>query len=157
MGRLVKKYRTVLRIGLIVVWVRLLLRVNSLPLVLERLSLRSRTVKADDAAMKSLIYYVDRWLKLFPYNERGNCFPRALTLYRLARQLGYPVRFHCGVRKEASNLDGHAWLTLDSEAFYEPGKQWQYFTITFSYPSDSVSGVSRVSASHGPQLRTMKP
>jgi len=156
MSLLVKKYWTVLRVGLIVGWVRLLLRFNSLPLVLERLSLRSRAGRSDDATMRKLIYYVDRWLQLFPYNERGNCFPRALALYRLARQLGYPVRFHCGVRKEASNLDGHAWLTLDSEAFYEPGKQWRCFAITFSYPSDSVSGVSRVSASHGPQLRTMK-
>ena len=96
--------------------------------------------------MKALVGYVDRWLQLFPYNPRGNCFPRSLVLYRLARQLEYPVTLHCGVRKEASALEGHAWLTLGSQVFYEPGAQWQYFTVTFSYPPDPERGSNEISA-----------
>ena len=140
MIRLVKKYWTVFRVGLVVLWVRLLLRVKSLPLVLDRLNPRSMTGRLDEAVMGDLVYYVDRWLQLFPYNNKGNCFPRSLALYWFARRLGYPVLFHCGVRKEVSNLDGHAWLTLDRQPFHETGQHWQRFTVTFSYPPDPAAG-----------------
>lgn len=136
----------VFRVGLVVLWVRLLLRYKRLPQVLDRLSPRSGKGTPDAAVMKFLAYYLDCWLRMFPYNRRGNCFPRALALYRFARQRGYPVRFHCGVRKEAAGLDGHAWLTLDSEAFHEPGTHWHAYTVTFSYPPESApSGVHRSS------------
>ncbi|MEO8339756.1 MAG: lasso peptide biosynthesis B2 protein [Nitrospirota bacterium] len=140
MIRFITKYWTVLRVGLIVSWIRFLLRVKSLPLVLNRLSPRLMTGRPDEAVMEDLVYYVDRWLTLFPYNKKGNCFPRSLALYWFAWRLGYPVLFHCGVRKEASNLDGHAWLTLDRQPFHEPGQHWKCFIVTFSYPPDSVAG-----------------
>ena len=140
MIRHVKKYWTVLRVGLVVLWVRFLLQVKSLPLVLDRLSPRSMTGRPDEAVMGDLVYYVDRWLQLFPYNKKGNCFPRSLALYWFARRSGYSVLFHCGVRKEASSLDGHAWLTLDRQPFHETGQQWQRFTVTFSYPQYPTAG-----------------
>ncbi len=136
MIRFVKKYRTVFRAGAVVLWVRFLLRFTSLPLVLERLTPRPMTEVPDETEMGDLAYYVDRWLQLFPYNKKGNCFPRSLTLYWFARRWGYPVLFQCGVRKSVSNLDGHAWLTLDRLPFYETGQHWQGYTITFSYPPD---------------------
>jgi len=140
MTRLVKKYWTVLRVGQVVLWVRFLLRVKSLPLVLDRLNPCSTTGRPDEAVMGDLVYYVDRWLQLFPYNNKGNCFPRSLALYWFARRLGYPVLFQCGVRKDGSTLDGHAWLTLDRQPFHETGQHWQRFTVTFSYPPDPVAG-----------------
>ncbi len=140
MIRFVKKYWTLLRAGLVVSWIRLLLRVKSLPLVLDRLNPRSTTGRPDEAVMGDLVCYVDRWLQLFPYNKKGNCFPRSLALYWFARRLGYPVLFHCGVRKEVSNLDGHAWLTLDGQPFHETGQHWQRFTVTFSHPPDPTVG-----------------
>lgn len=138
---LLKKYWTVLHLGGVVLWVRSSLLLHSLPVTLQQLHHGSATRDRDDATMKALVGYVDRWLQLFPYNKRGNCFPRSLVLYRLARQLGYPVVFHCGVRKEAASLDGHAWLTLGSDVFYEPGTHWQRFTVTFSYPPDPTTGL----------------
>jgi len=143
MIRLVKKYWTLLRTGLIVLWVRLLLRIKSLPLVLDRLTPRSMARMLDEAEMEDLVYYVDRWLQLFPYNKKGNCFPRSLALYWLARRSGYPVRFQCGVRKDASHLGGHAWLTLDRLPFHETGRHWQQYTVAFSYPPDLTAGGSR--------------
>ncbi len=140
------KYWMVFRAGYVVLSVRILLQLSSLPQVLQRLSPCSVARKPDEAVMKALVGYVDYWLKLFPYNERGNCFPRSLSLYRCARQLGYPVVFHCGIRRDVTRLDGHAWLTLDSRAFYEPGPHWQRFIVTFSYPSDQVGGVNQTSA-----------
>lgn len=130
----VGKYWNVLRTGLLVLWVRLLLHLTSLPGVLATLSSGAKMGSPDEAEMKKMAYYVDRWLGLFPYNQKGNCFPRSLALYRLARRRGYPVRFHCGVRKEVSGLEGHAWLTLESQTFHEPGTLWRDFTVTFSYP-----------------------
>lgn len=134
-----KKYWLVLRVGVVVLEVRLSLRAKSLPLVLDRLSPYSMTGKRDDVVMKRLVGYVDRWLHLFPYNRKGNYFPRSLALYRLARQLGYSVISHCEVKKEASSLDDHAWLPLGPEVFYKPGKQWQSFTVTFSYSRSNNS------------------
>jgi len=140
MFQLAKKYWTVLHVGLVVLWIRFLLRVQSLPLVLDRLNPHSMIGTPDEAVMGDLVYYVDRWLQLFPYNKRGNCFPRSLALYWFARRLEYPVFFHCGVRKEVSSLDGHAWLTLDRHPFYEAGQHWRCFTVTFSYPQDPAVG-----------------
>lgn len=135
----VDKYLNVFQIGLLVLWIRLLLRLTSLPVVLATLNSGSVMGTPDEAEIKKMAYYVDRWLRLFPYNQKGNCFPRSLALYRLARRRGYPVRFHCGVRKDASGLEGHAWLTLESQPFHEPGTLWRAFTITFSYPCDQVN------------------
>jgi hypothetical protein len=67
MLRLIEKYWIVLRVGLVVLWVRLSLRVKSLPLVLDRLTSRPMTGRPDEAVMGDLVYYVDRWLELFPY------------------------------------------------------------------------------------------
>jgi hypothetical protein len=70
MIRLVNKYSIVLRAGLVLLWVRLLLRVKSLPLVLDRLNPRSMTGRPDEAVMGDLVYYVDRWLQLFPITKK---------------------------------------------------------------------------------------
>jgi len=146
MIRTVKKYWTVLRVGLVVSWIRLLLRRKSLPLVLDRLNPRSMTGRPDEAVMGDLANYVDRWLQLFPYNKKGNCFPRSLALYWFARRLGYPVLFQCGLRKEDLNLDGHAWLTLDRQPFHETGQPSQCFIVFFSYPQDPAAGGRQDSA-----------
>lgn len=154
---LVRKYWTILRVGVVVLRIRIALRFKPLPRVLEQVGSLSTKAEPDDAGMKILTYYVDRWLQLFPYNRKGNCFPRALALYRFARQRGYPVRFHCGVRREAAGLDGHAWLTLDGQAFQEPGPHWQGFTVTFFYPPDLTITVNQDSAIRSQCLRTMEP
>ena len=138
MIRLVKKYLTVLRAGLVVSWIRLLLRVKSLPLVLDRLNPRLMTEKPDEAMMEDLVYDVDRWLKLFPYNKKGNCFPRSLALYWFARRLGYPVCFHCGIKKTSRIsmvMRGSCWITSP----FTRDQQWQRYTVTFSYPSDATA------------------
>ena len=153
--RIVKKYWTLLRVGLVVLWIRLLLRSKSLPLVLDRVTPRPMSRKPDDALMENVAYYVDRWLTLFPYNRKGNCFPRSLALYWFARRLGYPVKFQCGVRKDALHLDGHAWLTLDRLPFHEIGGHWQRYTVTYSYPPDTAASERRDPAVGCQHNRTM--
>lgn len=138
MGRMIRKYWMVLRMGLLVLYVRGMLRALSLPRVLAMLEPRSAEEHRREA-IEDLLYYVDRWLQLFPYNLKGNCFPRSLSLYRLARRAGYPVTFHCGVRKVEGGLDGHAWLLCDDRAFHESDEHWRAFAVTFSYPSARLS------------------
>ena len=84
--------------------------------------------------MEDAAYYVDRWLALFPYHHKGNCFPRALTLFLFARRAGLPVQFNCGVMKVDDHLEGHAWLTLDGREFFESSSYWETFTVTLKFP-----------------------
>ncbi|MCC6140669.1 MAG: lasso peptide biosynthesis B2 protein [Nitrospira sp.] len=138
MTRIVRKYRMLLQVAAVVSWIRFRLRGESLPRVLKRLDPVALSGNPDQARFEDLVYYLDRWLQLLPYNAKGNCFPRSLALYWFATRSGYPVSFHCGVRKDKAGLDGHAWLMLDRQPFHEPGQHWQQFTVTYSFPSDRV-------------------
>jgi hypothetical protein len=144
MKRAVRKYWMLLQVAAIVSWIRLRLRGETLPAMLKRLDPGALSGKPDSARFEDLVYYTDLWLQRFPYNAKGNCFPRSLALYWFATRSGYPVSFHCGVRKDGFGLDGHAWLTLDHHPFHEPGQHWQRFTVTFSFPPDQP--VDRVQA-----------
>ncbi len=139
MKRVVRKYVMLLQVAAIVSWIRLRLRGEALPAMLKRLDPGALSGTPDSVWFEDLVYYVDRWLHLFPYNVKGNCFPRSLAVYWFARRMGYQVHFQCGVRKDASHLDGHAWLTLNRLPFHEPGQHWQRYTVTFLYPPDSVA------------------
>ncbi|SPP66705.1 conserved hypothetical protein [Nitrospira lenta] len=145
MKRVVRKYRMVLQVAAVVSWIRLRLRGESLPAVLKRLNPGALSGRPDPARFEDLVYYVDCWLRLFPYNAKGNCFPRSLALYWFATRSGYPVSFHCGVRKDGAGLDGHAWLMLDRQPFHEPGQHWQRFTVTYSFPPDQPVNADLVS------------
>lgn len=136
MIRFIGKYVMVLHAGAVLLWIRLMLRTKSLSLVLDTLTAPALNRTSDATILDDWVYYVDRWLQIFPYNAKGNCFPRSLALYWRARRCGYPVYFHCGVKKEGTKLDGHAWLTLERKPFCEMSQQWQRFTVTFSYPAE---------------------
>jgi hypothetical protein len=134
MNRFIRKHWNIFRMGLLVLRVRVMMRFLALPRLLSILEPRNLQLQ-QRGEIEDLLYYIDRWLQLFPYNVKGNCFPRSLSLYWIARRAGYPVSFHCGIRKEGGALDGHAWLVLDNRPFHEVGRNWQLFTMTFSYPS----------------------
>ncbi len=150
MIQLLSKYWTIAGVGMLLCAVRFLLRWRSLPRVLDMLDHGAVAARRDLPALERRIYYVDRWLELFPYNTKGNCFPRALTLYWLARRAGYPVRFYCGIKREGSTLDGHAWLTLDREPFHELSEQWRQYAVTFSYP-ELAAGQDETSSRPSPK------
>ncbi|BCA56835.1 hypothetical protein W02_39750 [Nitrospira sp. KM1] len=133
MSGLVSKYVTIAQAGATILRVRWLSRRRKLPQVLAILSRAATVTVGSRTRIDDAVYYTDRWLELFPFQARGNCFPRTLALYSIARRAGYPVQFHCGVRRRGSGLDGHAWLTLNGSAFYEMNEDWKSFTVTFSY------------------------
>ena len=134
---LVRKYRIIVATGVVVVGVRIASRLTSLMRLLGWL-VCERSADPDECAMEDVAYYVDRWLALFPYNPKGNCFPRALALFFFARRAGLPVQFKCGVKKLNQRLEGHAWLVLDGHEFFEPSSYWQSFTVTLTFPQSPV-------------------
>ena len=141
-----RKYHLIVRTGLLILAIRVALRTTSLPRLLDLLHAGEGARTHDRPALEEIAYYVDRWLALFPYNSKGNCFPRALSLYRYARRYGVPVDFHCGVRKSGTSLDGHAWLMLSAEPFMEPTQHWQTFAVTFSFPHSASPSIPPGSA-----------
>ncbi len=130
--------------GVVVVGVRIASRLTSLRRLLGWL-LCEMSGDPDERTMEDVAYYVDRWLALFPYNLKGNCFPRALALFFFARRAGLPVQFKCGVMMLNQQLEGHAWLVLDGHVFLEPSSYWQSFTVTLSFPESLVSSSTRSS------------
>ncbi|MCK6493498.1 MAG: lasso peptide biosynthesis B2 protein [Nitrospira sp.] len=133
----VDRYRLIFGTGITLVVIRLSLRLVSLPRRLRWLTCRPAEGAGRPAPLDKIVYYVDRWLTLFPYNPKGNCFPRTLALYWFARRRGLPVQFCCGVMKLHQRLEGHAWLMLNGGAFLEPSPYWQSFTVTVACPPTS--------------------
>lgn len=141
---LVRKYRVIVATGVVVVGVRIASRLTSLRRLLGWLVCEI-SADPDEHAMEDVAYYVDRWLALFPYNPKGNCFPRALALFFFARRAGLPVQFKCGVMKLNQQLEGHAWLVLEGHGFLEPSSYWQSFTVTVTFPQSLVSSSTQSS------------
>ena len=130
--------------GVVVVGVRIASRLTSLRRLLGWLVCEI-SADPDEHAMEDVAYYVDRWLALFPYNPKGNCFPRALALFFFFFRAGLPVQFKCGVMKLNQQLEGHAWLVLDGHEFLEPSSYWQSFTVTVTFPQSLVSSSTQSS------------
>ena len=141
--RRVKQYWLISQVVVRLSLVRILMVCVPLPLLLKGLNVIRIARRKDWGRMQTVAYYVDRFLTIFPANERGNCLPRSLVLYGFAKQYGFAVQFHCGVQWIGLKLSGHAWLSLDGDAFLEPTQQWKQFQITYSYPKPS-EGITRV-------------
>lgn len=121
-------------IVVLMVMIRIGLRIMPLSKLLPRLSGSQPSVGQSLDALRVMAYYIDRILKKFPYNKKGNCLPRSCILYWLAPRYGFSVKFHCGVRKGESGLDGHAWLTMNGQTFLEPTQHSHGMVETVSYP-----------------------
>ena len=116
--------------------VRIGLRIFPLSKLLHWLSCSQQSTDVRLDELKVLTSYTDRILQKFPYHGNGYCLPRACMLYWLAPRYGCSVRFHCGVRKGKTGLDGHAWLTMNGQAFLESTQQRLGMLETFSYPQE---------------------
>ncbi len=136
-----KKYWLISHVFLLLLVVRMTMSWMRLPSLLGWLDIIRAARSKELGQLQHVAYYTDRFLTLFPANERGNCLPRSLVLYGFAKRYGFPVRFHCGVRWVGQELTGHAWLSLESKAFLESNQQWKHFEVTYSFPESSESNV----------------
>ncbi|MFQ5767314.1 MAG: lasso peptide biosynthesis B2 protein [Acidobacteriota bacterium] len=71
---------------------------------------------------------------------QGCCLPVSLAAYHLARSMGMPVRCHCGIRRNGSRLEGHAWVTLNGRAFLKNLGGGEPYRIVFTVPDDLERG-----------------
>ena len=136
---LARKYWLILSTGLVVCGVRVALRLVSLKRLLHWLACKPMSGRREETSIEDVVYYLDRWLAIFPYHPNGNCFPRALTLFFYACREGLPVQFNCGVMKLDHRLEGHAWLMLNGRDFLESSSYWKAFTVTLTFPSSPSS------------------
>ena len=118
------------------VWIRLALKLVKLTSLLTWLQPATCSGGKDEKYIAKMAGYIDRLLGIFPANPKGNCLPRSLILFRIARLEGLPVVFHCGVRRSELGLDGHAWLTLLEQPFLENTRQHETMVKTVSFPAE---------------------
>jgi hypothetical protein len=74
--------------------------------------------------------------------ERGSplglCLRRSLVRYHFLRRAGVPVAVQFGARFTGGQADrdvtGHAWVTLNGEAYHEAGENYRGFTVMLTHP-----------------------
>ncbi len=76
----------------------------------------------------------------------GLCLRRSLTRYHFLRRAGVPVVLQFGAKFASGqpdrNINGHAWLTLDGQPYYEDDENWRGFTVMFSYSPEIFQSAS---------------
>jgi Transglutaminase-like superfamily len=124
----------------------IIVRIYSIPGLLERLTRSARSDKKQTALeLKEAVPIATRICHLRLFGAR--VFPRAclrqsLTLYRALTRMGYPVEIHLGVRKDGDDLLGHSWVTIEGKTVAD-GTQTYLFKAIYSYPSVSRHSSSR--------------
>lgn len=118
------------------IWIRLALKLVKLGSLLAWLQPATCSGRKDEQYIARMADRTDHLLRIFPANPKGNCLPRSLILFRIARLEGLPVVFHCGVRRSEFGLDGHAWLTLNEQPFLEKSRQHEAMVKTVSFPAE---------------------
>jgi hypothetical protein len=144
--RFLQKVTLALSVALWLFGLPIILRIYSIPGLLERLTRTARSHKKQTALeLKEVVPIVTRICHLSLFGAR--VFPRAclrqsLTLYRVFTRMGYPVEIHFGVRKDGDDLLGHSWVTIEGKPLAER-TQTYLFKAVYSYPSVSRHSSSR--------------
>ena len=68
----------------------------------------------------------------------GYCLRRSLVRFYFLRRAGIPVVIHVGashsIREGTELVDGHAWLTLEDQPYFELHKNLDSFVVMLSFP-----------------------
>jgi hypothetical protein len=122
------------RVVITAIVVKLGLRWVPLPTLMRWLTPRGASKSCGPAVLEREIQYTNAVLSRLPSRGRLACLPRSLALYRLARLRGIDARLHCGVRRDADGIVGHAWVTVDGAALLATEDQPADWTETFTHP-----------------------
>jgi transglutaminase superfamily protein len=143
--------RLVVHVAGLLLLLRLLLFCVKLKTLIRWLDAGPSARSLDPATLAEAARYTDALLARFSFPTRGNCLPRSLVIFHLARWWGLPVRFHCGIRRDGERLQGHAWLSLQGEPFLEANNPEENYVVTFSYPDtgEAAAGPAVTGASGG--------
>ena len=67
------------------------------------------------------------------------CLFRALVVFHVLRQQGWPVRFVTGVRRADHGIDAHAWTELAGSSLPELAVGIRHdYMVMFEYPSNDL-------------------
>lgn len=118
------------------VWLPVMLRIQTIPILLKRLTRSEAHVKKTPMELIEAIGIVTQVCNLSMFRSRiflKPCLRQSLTLYRTLDQMGYPVEIHFGVRKNDKNFQGHCWVTIRGESVADTAADGQ-FKVVYSYP-----------------------
>lgn len=124
------EWAVLVRVIVILAAIRRMLPRVPLPELMERLT--PRRTRAQRRTFDAGVRYADALLARYPIGARGDCLPRSLVIYHLARRAGMPARLHCGVRLTDPGIDGHAWCT--SRGVVLAGARDEGFIETYRFP-----------------------
>jgi hypothetical protein len=128
------KILLLIRVLSLLTWIRLLLFCLNLQKIIDWLTPSRHQPRSDSPHFSHIVRYTDALVRRIPLLGGSKCLLRTLALYYFATRGGFPVRLHCGVRRNGRELEGHAWLSFDGKPFFENGTPDRIFTTTFSFP-----------------------
>jgi hypothetical protein len=110
-----------------------LVRVLTLPRALRFVATEVRANSKDNIDVNDLSSAIDALLGIDMWMFTPKCWKRATVLHRYLALNGIATSIVFGVRKEADELKGHAWLQADGRPFLE--SEPPLYNITYSFPS----------------------
>ena len=110
---------------------RLLPLARALQIVSTNVRRKPAKVDVDPVQLSTAI---DALLEADFFVFKPSCWKRATVLHRYLALAGVATTIRFGVRREDSELKGHAWLELDGKPILESSPPT--YTVTYSFPSD---------------------
>jgi len=95
--------------------------------------------KSTDVDPVELSTALDALLEANFFVFRPRCWKRATVLHRYLALAGVATIIRFGVRREDSELKGHAWLELNGQPILENSPP--VYTVTYSFPSNETFNV----------------
>lgn len=117
-------------------WLPVMLRLYSVPILLNRLAERKKHIKTTPMELREVIGIATRVCNLKAFRSQlfpKLCLRQSLALYRTLCQMGYAVEIHFGVMKDGRNFHGHSWVTMQGEPVADTARS-DIFKIVYSYP-----------------------
>jgi hypothetical protein len=134
--RFLSKAMLALDIVLWLLWLLVMLRIHSIPMLLKGLARKNRRGETS-IRLSDVIGIVTRISSFRLFRSRffpKLCLRQSLALYRTLTQMGYPMKIHFGARKDGEDLHGHSWVTLNGEPVADTAPN-EIFKVLYSYPS----------------------
>ena len=144
-ARLPRQLRATIKVLPTVVRVKRLLRSTpDMRAVMAELDVEPRSRRGGRGETRELLSGVRGALALLG-PRRDACVPRSLALFTLLTERGYESSFVSGVRREHTELVGHAWVTIGEEVLMASGDGHAaaLFSENFRYDNQASSAVRR--------------
>ncbi|HEY8186963.1 MAG TPA: lasso peptide biosynthesis B2 protein [Pyrinomonadaceae bacterium] len=124
------------RMAMWIIVVSALLKLASLPRVLQLVSVRvpSNAPAVDQSEALKLVHAIDLLLGIDVPPFRPSCWKRAMILQRYLALSRIDTTINFGVRKDNDGqIDGHAWLERHGKPIFEA--TFPAYAVTFRFPT----------------------